>query len=75
MQYGQWALDCCQKFDLPIKAKTVGALKLKEMKSWVARRPIYSVLSNAKYAKLTGASPRAWRNAVADYIRRFYSKK
>lgn len=74
-EYGQWALDCCQKFGVPIKAKTVGALKLKDMKSWVARRPVYSVLSNAKYAKLTGASPRAWRNAVADYIRRFYSKK
>ena len=74
-EYGQWALDSCQKFGVPIKAKTVGALKLKEMKSWVAHRPVYSVLSNAKYAKLTGASPRAWRNAVADYIRRFYSKK
>jgi dTDP-4-dehydrorhamnose reductase len=74
-EYGQWALDCCQKFGVPIKAKTVGALKLKDMKSWVARRPGYSVLSSAKYAKLTDASPRAWRNAVADYIRRFYSKK
>jgi dTDP-4-dehydrorhamnose reductase len=74
-EYGQWALDCCQEAGLPLKAKTVGALKLKDMKTWVARRPVYSVLSNAKCAKLTGASPRAWRNAVADYIRRFYSKK
>jgi dTDP-4-dehydrorhamnose reductase len=84
-EYGQWALDCCQAFGVSIKAKTVGALELKDMTrlrqgyggqaNWVARRPVYSVLSTARYTELTGASPRAWRDAVADYIRRFYSKK
>ncbi len=73
-EYAQWALDCCQGFGISAKAKTVGALKLKDMKNWVARRPAYSVLSSAKYTQLTGALPRAWRDAVADYIRRFYSK-
>ena len=73
-EYAQWALDCCQGFGISAKAKTVGALKLKDMKNWVARRPAYSVLSSAKYTQLTDASPRAWRDAVADYIRRFYSK-
>ncbi len=74
-EYAQWALDCCQEIGLLLKGKTVGAHKLKDMTTWVARRPVYSVLSSAKYAKLTGRSPRTWREAVADYIRRFYSKK
>jgi dTDP-4-dehydrorhamnose reductase len=74
-EYGQWALDCCRTFGVPVKAKTVGALELKDMANWVARRPVYSVLSCAKYRESTGASPRAWRDAVADYIRRAYSKK
>ncbi len=84
-EYGQWALDCCGAFGVPIKAKTVDALELKDMTrlrqgyggqaNWVARRPVYSVLSSARYTELTGASPRTWRDAVADYIRRFYSKK
>jgi dTDP-4-dehydrorhamnose reductase len=74
-EYAQWALDCCQRLGVFLKAKTVGAAKLKDMSHWVARRPVYSVLSTAKFAKLSGSSPRAWRDAVADYIRRFYSAK
>jgi dTDP-4-dehydrorhamnose reductase len=84
-EYGQWALDCCRTFGVPVKAKTVGALELKDMTrlrqgyggqaNWVARRPVYSVLSSTRYTELTGASPRAWRDAVTDYIRRFYPKK
>ena len=74
-EYAQWALDYCVTEGIALKAKTVGALKLIDMKNWIARRPVYSVLSTAKYSALTGASPRAWRDAVADYIKRFYSKK
>src|SRR6267154_708211 len=73
-EYAQWALDCCRDAGIPLKGNTVGALKLSEMTNWVARRPVYSVLSTAKYTELTGTAPRAWRDAVADYITRFYSK-
>lgn len=84
-EYAQWSLDCCRNAGIPLKAKTVGALKLSDMTrlrrgsggqaNWVARRPVYSVLSTAKYTELTGTAPRAWREAVTDYITRFYSKK
>jgi dTDP-4-dehydrorhamnose reductase len=84
-EYAQWALDCCRAVGVPVKARTVGAIKLNDMTrlrqgyggqaNWIARRPVYSVLSSAKYRKLTARSPRAWRDAVADYIRHSYSKK
>ena len=74
-EYAQWALDCCRVAGVPLKARTVGALKLRDMTNWVARRPVYSVLSTVKYTELIGTPPRAWREAVADYITRFYSKK
>jgi dTDP-4-dehydrorhamnose reductase len=74
-EYAQWALDCCEHAGVALKAKTVGAISLNDMTNWVARRPVYSVLSTAKYTELTDTAPRAWREAVADYITRFYSKK
>ena len=74
-EYAQHAIDRCHTSKIPLKAKTVGALKLADMKSWVARRPVYSVLSTAKYAKLAGVSPRSWRDAVSDYIERAYLRK
>jgi dTDP-4-dehydrorhamnose reductase len=74
-EYAQWALDCCRDASIPLTARTVRALNLSEMKNWVARRPVYSVLSTAKFTERTGTAPRAWREAVADYITRFYSKK
>src|SRR6266545_4639137 len=74
-EYAQWAVDCCHDAGLPLKAKTIGAQKLQDMANWIARRPVYSVLSTAKYTKFTGISPRTWREAVSDYITRFYTKK
>src|SRR5579864_232472 len=74
-EYAQHALDCCRAAGISLKAKTVGPLKIADMKNWTARRPVYSVLSSAKYQALTGIQPRSWRDAVSDYIERSYSKK
>jgi dTDP-4-dehydrorhamnose reductase len=74
-EYAQHALDCCHSFGVPLQATTVGALKLSDMTNWVARRPVYSVLSTQKYSALTGLSPRPWRDAVADYVKSAYSNK
>jgi dTDP-4-dehydrorhamnose reductase len=74
-EYAQHALDCCHEFGISLKATKVAPLSLRDMKNWVARRPVYSVLSTAKYTGLTGVAPRPWREAVADYIKNSYSKK
>jgi dTDP-4-dehydrorhamnose reductase len=68
-EYAQWALDCCHAQGISMKARTIGASSLADMKNFIAKRPVYSVLSSAKYAELTGQAPRPWRDAVADYVR------
>jgi dTDP-4-dehydrorhamnose reductase len=67
-EYAQWALDCCHAEGIPMKAKTIDASSLAEMKSFIAKRPVYSVLSSAKYERLTGQAPRPWRETVQDYV-------
>jgi len=68
-EYAQWALDCCRAEGIPIKATRIGKSSLAEMKSFIAKRPVYSVLSTAKYELLFGVAPRPWQEAVAEFVR------
>jgi dTDP-4-dehydrorhamnose reductase len=74
-EYAQWALDCCLADGIPMKAKKIGASSLADMKSFIAKRPVYSVLSSAKYEALSGRRPRPWREAVADFVRDYVAKE
>jgi dTDP-4-dehydrorhamnose reductase len=74
-EYAQWALDRCRAEGIPMEAKKIGASSLAEMKSFIAQRPVYSVLSSAKYAGLTGITPRPWQEAVADFVRDYVTKR
>jgi dTDP-4-dehydrorhamnose reductase len=73
-EYAQHALNCCRELGVSLKATNVVPLKLSDMQNFVARRPVNSVLSTAKYKALTGNSPRHWRDAVAEYIRDFVAR-
>jgi dTDP-4-dehydrorhamnose reductase len=68
-EYGQFALDCCRSLGIRLRAKTVGTLKIADMKNWIAPRPVYSVLCTEKFFSITGTTPRNWRDAVAEYVR------
>ncbi len=72
-EYAQWALECCHRLGVPMKATTVGASSLGEMKNFTARRPVYTVLGTEKYERLTGSPPRDWHEAVEDYVRDYYA--
>lgn len=72
-QYGQFALDCAIAAGLPMKAKHVEGQKLVELKAFVARRPVYTVLSTDLLRKLTGRAPRKWQDAVEDYVFNYFA--
>ena len=73
-EWAQYAIDVCRDSGIPLKAVHVGKLSLTDMKNFVARRPVYTVLSTAKFTARTGVQPRHWRDAVADYISAHVSK-
>jgi dTDP-4-dehydrorhamnose reductase len=65
--YAQYALECAARAGIPVKTTQVKSLALSSMKAFIARRPIYTVLSTEKLSALTGP-PRPWQEAVEDYI-------
>ncbi|MFL6545458.1 MAG: sugar nucleotide-binding protein, partial [Candidatus Udaeobacter sp.] len=67
-EWAQYAIDVCHNLGIPLKTERIGAVSLADMKNFVARRPVHTVLSTAKFAALTGVQPRHWREAVAEYI-------
>jgi len=73
-EYAQHALNCCHELGLPLKATQVGAVKMSDMTSWIARRPVHSVLGTPKYEKIAGTAPRPWQEAVADYVRDYVAR-
>jgi dTDP-4-dehydrorhamnose reductase len=74
-EYAQFALETCAAQGVPLKATTVGPLRLSEMQNFAAPRPVYTVLSTVRFAEITGQTPRPWRDAVLEYIRNNYKKK
>ena len=68
-EYGEYALQCAKAAGLPVKTTEVGSLPMAGMKAFVAKRPVYTVLSSGKLAGLTGKAPRSWQAAVEEYVR------
>jgi dTDP-4-dehydrorhamnose reductase len=74
-QWAQYAIEVCRSVGMSLKADHVEKLSLSDMKNFVARRPVYTVLSTAKFTALTGVQPRHWREAIAEYISAHVLKK
>lgn len=74
-EYAQWAIDCCVSAGIPLKTRKVEAISLADMKNFVARRPVHTVLATDKYQRLTGDKPRHWRDAVAEYVRDYVQSR
>jgi dTDP-4-dehydrorhamnose reductase len=66
--YGEYALTCAKKNGVPVLTTTVAPLALADMKAFIAVRPPNTPLDTAKFTRLTGITPRSWKEAVEDYF-------
>jgi dTDP-4-dehydrorhamnose reductase len=66
--YGEYAMECAQKNGIPVLTTSVAPLKLSDMQAFVAVRPPHTALDASKFARLTGITPRPWKEAVKEYF-------
>jgi dTDP-4-dehydrorhamnose reductase len=62
--YGEYALECAKRNGIPVQTTTVAPLTLADMKAFVAVRPPHTPLDTSKFTRVTGMTPRPWREAV-----------
>src|SRR5262249_4772320 len=72
-EYGQLALDAALEAGVALRAYHVYPISLQSMRSFAARRPIYTVMDYQRYRGITGIAPRSWKDAVRSYVRTKYS--
>lgn len=68
-EYGQHALKCASACGVPLQTTEVRPISLADLKNFIAARPVHTVLSTARFEKLSGRKPRSWQEAVEAYVR------
>ena len=73
-EYGQWALDVAVRCGVPLKARKVDPILMRDLTAFVAKRPPYSAMSVSKLIHLGHQTPRPWQDAVEAYVRSKFSQ-
>jgi dTDP-4-dehydrorhamnose reductase len=68
-EYAQWAIDAAREQGVRFKAHDVQPITLDSMTTFLARRPVYTVLATGRFSKTTALSARPWKEAVRDFVR------
>jgi len=72
-EYAQCAINAAREEGVRLKTYEVEPITLNSMSTFIARRPIYTVLATEKYCKRTGSSTRPWKDAVREFVQRKFS--
>jgi dTDP-4-dehydrorhamnose reductase len=73
-EYAQCAVEAARQENVGLKAREVRPIRLDSMATFVARRPVYTVMATEKFTKTTGLSPRPWRDAVREFVQKKFSR-
>ena len=66
--WGLEALKIAEEMGLPLQTKSIEPLKLAESTFFKAARPPHTTMSTARLTQITGIQPRAWQDALRDYL-------
>jgi dTDP-4-dehydrorhamnose reductase len=69
-EYGQATLDLATQLGAELKAHHVGGVSRKSFPAFKAERPEFTAFDTAKYQQLSGVTPRPWREALEEYLRK-----
>ncbi len=73
-EYAQYAISAAREEGVRLKTYEVQPITLDSMSTFIARRPIYTVLDTEKYLETTGMSTRPWKEAVREFVQRKFSR-
>jgi dTDP-4-dehydrorhamnose reductase len=66
--WGQFCIDTAREAGLPVVADFIESVPVDSVKAFVAKRPVNSAMSTAKFTQLTGIEPRDWRDAIREFL-------
>jgi dTDP-4-dehydrorhamnose reductase len=73
-EYAQFAIDVARDQGVNVTAPEIQPIPLNSMNSFIAARPINTVLATEKYSKVAGVVPRSWQQAVREFVQRKFSE-
>jgi dTDP-4-dehydrorhamnose reductase len=73
LELGQAAVDIVSQLGWKLRSRTLQSLRLADMKSFIAPRPVFTAMDVSKLPDATGLRPRPWREALEDYLTTYYS--
>ncbi len=72
-EFAEEAIQQAAVQGVPLTTTRVEPLRMADIKAFTAPRPVHTVMSTAKLTRVTGRIPRAWQEAVRDYIKVAYA--
>ena len=67
-EWGQECLDLAHEMGHALKTHQISATSLDTIQAFKALRPVNSTMSSSKYTRVTGVTPRGWREALRDHF-------
>ncbi len=66
--WGQFCIDTARDAGFPVVAGKIQGVPVDSVPAFVAKRPLNSALGTEKFSALTGIRPRAWTEALREFV-------